>query len=172
MRHFLVKILSCFISKKNKRQQFIEKYDPIERNKSLIKKTRLELGKCKFLCDDYERLKTYSGSFTYKKAFERGIVNSYTEHLENIKKLKRNLSEEALKNLEHILRVFEVSSRYPVMIPQLWLREIYGKVPDEYYNEINLCNEIERVDDYFQYKNYKLPVNFFQASIYIYEWNA
>lgn len=173
MLHLIFKLISLFISNNNgKRQKFLKRFDVIERMKAFIKDNKMLALDVKrenrqnyfFLLKD----KNFAYTMTYNYAFEAGFVNNYKEHLENEKKLKNNLSEEALTNLNGIIKLFETAAKYPVKSSELWLKDIYIYIPAEYYKELDFCKEIERINDYYQYKQYKLPVNFFQASLFLY----
>ena len=176
MRHSLVKLLSLLLCQKAKdKQKFIERFDPVERNKALIKKTRVEMAKKEDLMQvnnqlskEISKIKNFSYILTYQYALDNGFVNNYNEHLDNIKLLKANLSASGLKNLETILSNVEKSARYPVKIPELWLPGCDRNIQEDYFKELEMSKEIERVQDFFRYKNYKLPVNFFQPSLFLY----
>lgn len=144
MRHLLIKLLSPLVSKKNgKRQHFLEHFDPIERNKALIKQARKDLLWLKGAFRTLNISKNYSYILSYKYAFDSGDVNSYSEHMKNVQNLKNNLSREACANLENIINLIEVSAKYPIKLPELWLREVYGVIPDGYYKELEFYKKIE-----------------------------
>lgn len=130
MLHLIFKLISLFISNNNgKRQKFLKRFDVIERMKAFIKDNKMLALDVKrenrqnyfFLLKD----KNFAYTMTYNYAFEAGFVNNYKEHLENEKKLKNNLSEEALTNLNGIIKLFETAAKYPVKSSELWLKDIY-----------------------------------------------
>lgn len=85
--------------------------------------------------------------------------------------LYKNLDEEAISNLSRILSTNKKASaisffekRLPT-IAQLYSEEEIKQID----NLKNFQKEITKGDGYFQYKNFKLPINFFAPEVFIYK---
>lgn len=101
---------------------------------------------------------------SYKIGLKKGYVSDLKEHNKNVENLKKNLEPDALKHLEKILHNINLSETQS----KIAINEVYDK------NEIDICfkemflkKRIKNVENYYQYKNYKLPVKHFGAEMFI-----
>ncbi len=165
MYRMLLKFISLFVKDK---KAFLNRFDAVERNKSLIKQTRSEMLKfhhLKPIWSEIAKIKNNYKNFTYEGALENGDVSNYQEYLKNKECLFKNLQDEASKNLSEIIRKIDLASKFSVQIPELYLS---NEEKIQLQKEQDMKKRIERVDDYYKLDNYKLPVNFFQESLFLY----
>ena len=88
-----------------------------------------------------------------------------------VENLYKNLDDEAKSHLDKIIkrnkRVIDFC-RFLCRYPNA--EEIYTKEDFELYKKtIEFKKEIEVYDDYYKWKNFILPVNFFEPSVFLFE---
>ena len=163
MKHFFVKIFSNFIKDKNRRKEFLEKYDPIKKlERRIINRIQFSISE-----ELQKRLNPLNFVLTYNYGLEHQMVSSYQEHLQNIENLKRNLDETDKKYIDLLQDQMEIVETMPFFMPKLIYTEAqfqdYLKAKRLHYNIIR--NEKE---NYFQYKNYKLCNDNFWSYCFLY----
>lgn len=167
MNRGLVKFLSLFITDKEKKQAFRVKYDAIERLRQRLMHERNRIsGLGNYVESFVSDVRTDCIKTNYYTGLKCGEVLTKAEHEQNIKNLKANLEEESLNNLNRILNWTNKAKYLNIMEPKLlYTTEEY----EEYKVCVDMKYEIEKKDDYFQYKNYKLPKNFFCTNVFVYK---
>lgn len=104
-----------------------------------------------------------SRGLTFRYALDNGFVNSHEEHKQNVANLIKNLDDSALQEFNAIYERILLAEEYD-KVP-IW--EFFS--PDD-LNEIrkakNIKLHVENKGDYYQYKNYKLPVSRFDYAIF------
>lgn len=130
----------------------------INRQKSIL--NELYKTNAMFNC----RLRT----FLISEGYVFGNENLCRNNL-NTEALYKNLDDEAKKNLDIILdrneKIVEQSKIFDGMV-----KAEYVYTPDEmikYKTALGLKNEVIYQNDYYEWKNYKLPVNFFEPAVFI-----
>ncbi len=109
-------------------------------------------------------------AYNYSLDQAQNMGLSEDEHYNNIKKLKKGLSNDALKNLNRILdRITNIVTRV----------KQHKSIDDKYiYSEEelkslkiskDLSNNISYVNNYYQYDKYKLPLKAFSPSVFVYK---
>ena len=166
MNRGLVKFLSLFITDKEKKQAFRVKYDAIERLRQRLMFERSRISGLSSGVSYFNSLRPDSNTLDYYTGLKCGEVLTKAEHEQNIKNLKANLEEESLNNLSRILNWANKAKYLRILEPKLlYTTEEY----EEYKVCVDMKYEIEKKDDYFQYKNYKLPINFFYTNVFVYK---
>ncbi len=166
MNRGLVKFLSLFIADKEKKQAFRVKYDAIERLRQKIMNERVRISNLSSRIGYFNGLCADNNTADYYTGLKCGHVFTKAEHEQNVKNLKANLEEESLNNLNRILGWADKVKYLRILEPKLFYTpEEY----EEYKAYVDMKYEIEKKEDYFQYKNYKLPVNFFYPNVFLYK---
>ena len=162
MRRTIVKLISQFIQDKNKRKRFREKHDPIQKLFHEVYHLKESLLYSKEQIKDLEEvycipLQSFTAGMRY------GHIKSYDEHLENEAALLKNLDEDALKNIQKILDRIKKQELYKVFLPDLYFDK---EELIEYFEVLEMPQKVKNLGDYYQYENYKLPVNHFESSVF------
>lgn len=162
--HAIIKLFSLFITDKNKRKLFKEKYDPIERHYRLLLQTRKDFALHMDLQHKY--LHTFSDAkyLNFKYAISQNFISDYRDHIENVKNLQKGLDPEALKNLETLLARIELADHIN------YIDNIKSYYTDEEWQDfldyISFYKELHKEEGYYQYKEFKLPTNALAVSVF------
>lgn len=177
MKRLLTRIISCFIPDKEKRRNFRLKHDYVVRLSTeidnlqqklkMVNRQILELRYDKSILNELDQISVQIPTFLgVPEALGRGFIKDETEHLQNVEKLKENLDKDAQGHLEVILNRLSKCT-YP---QRMLLTEVYSQDEiNDWRAAKNIVFEIKNIDNYYQYKNYKLPVNYFEPAIFIYK---
>jgi FkbM family methyltransferase len=161
MRLFIAKIISLFISDKDRKKEIRKKYDKFYqvRRSSIVRD--IELGN---FTGFYPNI--YLRPISYDFALDKGHVKNKKEHLENINKLKENLEPQALAWLEKYLSFQNRLSKGEVLRQY----DIFDKSELHVYEQsLAVKNQILKHKDYYSWGKYKLPVNLFETSVFMFK---
>lgn len=100
----------------------------------------------------------------YLHGLNTNQVSNLEEHKQNVEALKANLEEESLHNLNKILNIIEKLKFSKIFLPENFYT---GEEFEAYKAHVDMEYEIEPHDGYWQYKKYKLPVNFFCKNVFV-----
>ena len=164
MNRGLTKFLSLFIFDKEKKQAFRIKHDAIERLRHRLSNERgrinyLEFSLCRLTMNVSPNI-----DIDYLHGLNTNQVSNLEEHKQNVEALKANLEEESLHNLNKILNIIEKLKFSKIFLPENFYT---GEEFEAYKAHVDMEYEIEPHDGYWQYKKYKLPVNFFCKNVFV-----
>lgn len=164
MNRGLTKFLSLFIFDKEKKQAFRIKHDAIERLRQRLSNERgrinyLEFSLCRLTMNVSPNI-----DIDYLHGLNTNQVSNLEEHKQNVEALKANLEEESLHNLNEILNIIEKLKFSKIFLPENFYT---GEEFEAYKAHVDMEYEIEPHDGYWQYKKYKLPVNFFCKNVFV-----
>lgn len=164
MNRGLVKFISLFIFDKEKKQAFRIKHDAIERLRQRLSNERgrinyLEFSLCRLTMNVSPNI-----DIDYLHGLNTNQVSNLEEHKQNVEALKANLEEESLHNLNKILNIIEKLKFSKIFLPENFYT---GEEFEAYKAHVDMEYEIEPHDGYWQYKKYKLPVNFFCKNVFV-----
>lgn len=164
MNRGLTKFLSLFIFDKEKKQAFRIKHDAIERLRQRLSNERgrinyLEFSLCRLTMNVSPNI-----DIDYLHGLNTNQVSNLEEHKQNVEALKANLEEESLHNLNKILNIIEKLKFSKIFLPENFYT---GEEFEAYKAHVDMEYEIEPHDGYWQYKKYKLPVNFFCKNVFV-----
>jgi FkbM family methyltransferase len=175
-------VASFFIFDKTKKATFMEKYfsfiDVLAHIKDIYKRTaEIEEGISGInkRLSDLEHTSNLVFEFTkipvfaqrkqlFNERFKKQLEITDDEHRNNISELYKSLDTSAALHLSEIVnRLNKISSNY--------LASTYSEIYNEHEKEAFLAYEkfersIKSVDSYFQYLDYKLPINYFDPSAF------
>ena len=158
MNKLFIKLVSCFIFDKQKRHLFRQKHDEIGNLKNEIKDLSDKLNEISIPVRD---------TLSKRRALRSRLIKDEAEYFDDVRKLKANLEPEALAHLEFILKTINLGD----IRKNVLLNEVYdaGQM-EKLFADRNLQKEIKRIDDYYQWKHYKLPVNYFTPEVFIHKY--
>ena len=96
-------------------------------------------------------------SVDYLHGLNANQVSNLEEHKQNVEALKANLEEESLYNLNKILNTIEKIKYSKIFLPENFYTEEEFQA---YKAHVDMEYEIQDYDEYIQYKNFKLPIDF------------
>lgn len=164
MKRLLVRFISYFISDKQKRREFREKHDSFTRMKKEIQVLKQEINKIK---EELDEISLYTNNdLVINAALQANYIKNCAEHLQNVEKLKENLDKTALENLETILKRIDKAEYQDRFL----VTEIFSKAEiNDWRKSKSILKEVKKIDDYYQYQNYKLPINYFEPAVFLYK---
>lgn len=164
MNRGLVKFISLFIFDKEKKQAFRIKYDAIERLRQRLSNERGRINALEYNLGMLAFKVLPHICVDYLHGLNTNQVSNLEEHKQNVEALKANLEEESLHNLNKILNIIEKLKFSKIFLPENFYT---GEEFEAYKAHVDMEYEIEPHDGYWQYKKYKLPVNFFCKNVFV-----
>lgn len=164
MKRFFVRLFSCFILDKNKRREFRAQHDSVVAQDLELQSLKKQIRDLKNLI--YE-ISVWTGNHLCEKsALEIGLLKSESEHIQNIEKLKFGLDKEALGNIDNILRRINFGNYPQTMLPT----EIYSEDEIKVWRAAKeMAQKIQKIDNFYQYNKYRLPINYFEPAIFLHK---
>ena len=100
-----------------------------------------------------------------------GQIKNKREHFENISNLKQNLSEDALTHLNTILHRIDKIVVAGNNVHPYGNAVVYtdNQEIEALKNCSSFSEEITQMEGYYQYKHYKLPIDGFSSSVFLYK---
>ena len=170
--HKVVRIFGIKIKFKTK---FLKLKSELKSIKEANENLRCRMDNIQQRVDDLQKkIKASESVIIYEQRPEEFILKreqlSYEEYKKLVDGLYKNLDDEAKRNLD---RIFEKKDKLYYNGGSCLANEIFNKEELELRNEVLKFNkDIKKIDDYYQWKNYKLPRNFFEPSVIFYGGGA
>ena len=177
MTRLFIRLISFLIFDKAKRKRFREKYDIVNKLRKewrgeLNSKFERQIGVClgftiQEVKDRLSDIILFPDSpVLLQNAIKNGFVSNYQEHINNLKNLKANLDFESLNNLEVILKKLDKLNYDRAIL----LTDYYSEEEYHIYEKTRIIKyNTEKVDDHYEYNGYKLPINYFEPSVFLYK---
>lgn len=160
-----INLTSLFILNKEKRKQYRKNLN----NKYFIKNNYGNLVKIFEIFlnnDDLQKIEKIFRNDSIGRFGDHELPSRIEEYEEDKANLLKGLDTEARENCLKILNRFDKSFIKGVTEKDIFTTREFIEMT---FAKTYLKNNVKKVDNYYQLENYKLPVNFFEASVFYYK---